>query len=73
MATQGERLASLERGLSDHEKACEQRLVDIKTLVATTDGKIDSLQKFVIGLIVAVCGFALVTLAGLVLRGSGLA
>ena len=71
--TQGERLAALERGLSDHESRCEERLADIKDTVASTEAKIDRLEGRITTLILAVGGFCAVTLIGLLLRGAGLA
>ena len=73
MTTQAERLAALERGLSDHESRCEERLVDIKTTVQDTQEAIDKLQRWLVGLIVAIAGGALTSLAGIVFRAVGLA
>ena len=67
-ATQGEKLAALERGLSDHESRCEERLIDIKGVVAETNTKVDKLQGFVVSLIVAVCGGSVIILVAIVLR-----
>lgn len=73
MPTQAERLAALERGLTDHESRCEERLADIKADTGLIGKRVEKLQTWIVGLIVAVAGWALSTLAGLVLRAGGLA
>lgn len=71
--TQGERLSSLEQWARDHDRACEQRLADIKKVAGGTDAKIDKLQEWVIRLLLGVSAFSLITLLGIVLHALKLA
>jgi hypothetical protein len=66
--TPGERLAALERGLSDHEARCEERLADIKHTVGETQAAIARLQWWIVGLVVAIAGWSVSTVAGLVVK-----
>jgi hypothetical protein len=70
--TQGERLAAVEQRIADHESRCEERLFEIKADGAATRATVEKLQGFVVSLIVAVCGFALMTLTGIMLVRAGL-
>lgn len=45
MATQSERLASLEQRLSDHESRCEERLGEIKTSASSTLKAVEGLKS----------------------------
>lgn len=41
---QGERISALERGLADHEKACMERLGEIKATASATQKAVEGLQ-----------------------------
>jgi hypothetical protein len=45
MVTQGERVASLEQRLSDHEARCEERLGEIKASAAITLKAVEGLKS----------------------------
>jgi len=62
MATQGERLAALERGLSDHESRCEERLGEIKALVAKTDASVEKMNGRSWAIVAALLAWALAQL-----------
>lgn len=44
-APQGERISALERGLADHERACEERLKEIKGTATDTQKSVESLKN----------------------------
>jgi hypothetical protein len=45
MATQSERLATLEQRLTDHESRCEERLGEIKAAASTTLKAVEGLKS----------------------------
>lgn len=48
-APQGERISALERGLADHEKACMERLGEIKKTAADTQKSVEGLKTRMLG------------------------
>jgi hypothetical protein len=77
--TQGERIVALETWQENHERRCEERLGEIKALVARTDasvakadGNIEKLQGLVTSLIIAVAGGAITIVVGVILYATKL-
>lgn len=59
MATQAERLATVEQRLLDHEARCEERLGEIKSTAATTLRAVEGLKSRTWGVVAALLAWAL--------------
>lgn len=62
VATQGERLASLEQRVADHEARCEERLAEIRTAGAATLSAVEGLKGRAWAVIFALLAWALAQL-----------
>lgn len=62
MPTQGERIATLENGLNNHESRCEERLKEIKAVASETREAVKGLQARSWALVIAILAWALAQL-----------
>jgi hypothetical protein len=59
MATQSERLATVEQRLTDHELRCEERLAEIRTTAASTLRAVEGLKSRSWGVAAALLAWAM--------------